>query len=317
MKLLRTVKAARKDILSRKDSAAATGVRPSRAMVEVWDRGLVPSGGAFSFLTDPFSRQHVQFTSDWLSLLRETVDKILTDLKKLRDSERKQAEAQSRRAAIQQMYEGRGALRRFLHDSEPHAPAPFLLTPLPNRITFSCANVDPRDIMESIKQIDQRIRVSHVLDQITVREIPPSSLHRVLSTPGIGPGVNLTSQGGLVSSPHDRLTCWEFSWPPTAWPRAVAAAVVTTLVSSRFLIRTAHHAELSTTALHAALSERSRLTLGTMHKSTSLMRIESLGCLPGLPSAWPSQSPGRTWTGTFRHYHPTRLLDRMACRMSA
>ncbi len=108
------------------------------------------------------------------------------------------------------MYEGRGALRRFLHDSEPHAPAPFLLTPLPNRITFSCANVDPRDIMESIKQIDQRIRVSHVLDQITVREIPPSSLHRVLSTPGIGPGVNLTSQGGLVSSPHDRLTCWEF-----------------------------------------------------------------------------------------------------------
>ncbi|NBO64558.1 MAG: hypothetical protein EBU88_06900 [Acidobacteria bacterium] len=210
MKLLRTVKAARKDILSRKDLAAATGVRPSRAMLEVWDRGLVPSGGAFSSLTDPFSRQHVQFTSDWLSLLRETVDQILTDLKKLRDSERKQAEAQSRRAAIQQMYEGRGALRRFLHDSEPHAPAPFLLTPLPNRITFSCANVDPRDIMESIKQIDQRIRVSHVLDQITVREIPPSSLHRVLSTPGIGPGVHLTSQGGLVSSPHDRLTCWEF-----------------------------------------------------------------------------------------------------------
>ncbi len=133
MKLLHTVKAARKDILSRKDSAAVTGVRPSRAMLEVWDRGLVPSGGAsgFSLLTVPFSRQHVHFTSDWLSLLRETVEQILTDLKKLRDSERKHAEAQSRRVAIQRMYEGRGALRRFLHDSEAHAPAPFFSRPFP------------------------------------------------------------------------------------------------------------------------------------------------------------------------------------------
>ncbi len=103
MKLLRAVKAARKNILGRTDSAAVTGVWPSRGMLEVWNRGLVPSKGAFSFLTDLFSRQRIQFTSDWLSLLRETVDQVLTDLKKLRDSERKQAEAQSRRVAIQRM----------------------------------------------------------------------------------------------------------------------------------------------------------------------------------------------------------------------
>lgn len=179
-------------------------------MREMWDRGLVPSGGSFSFLTDPFSHQHTQFTAEWLALLRETVDKILCDLKQLRDSERKQAEALSRSDAIQRMYEGRGELRRFLHNREPDAPAPFLRTPLPNSITFSCANFDPQDVIESIRQIDKRIRVSRALDQVTVEEIPPSSLHRVLSTPGIGPDVTLASQGGLVSTPDDRLSCWEF-----------------------------------------------------------------------------------------------------------
>jgi hypothetical protein len=188
MTLLRTVKAARRDILGRKNTAANSGLRPSRAMREIWDRGLVPTGGAFSFLTDPFARQHTQFTSAWLAMLRETADNILTDLKMLRDSERKQAEAQSRRDAIQRMYEGRGELRRFLRNSEPEAPASFLLTPLPNSVTLSCETRDSRDVMESIKRIDQRIRVSRVVDQVTVVEIPPSSLHRVLSTPGIGPG---------------------------------------------------------------------------------------------------------------------------------
>ena len=142
MSLLRTVKAAQRDILHRKDTALhhhpVSRAGPSRAMREMWDRGLVPPGGSFDLLTDPFSPAHVEFTTAWLAVLRTTADKILIDLKQLRDTERKQADAQSRADAVIRMYQGRGELRRFLHGSDPPVLSPFLKSPLPDSLTFGC-----------------------------------------------------------------------------------------------------------------------------------------------------------------------------------
>lgn len=211
LSLLRTVKAARRDILSRKIQVSpGHRVGPSKAMREMWDRGHVPQGGSFAMLTDPFSPPHATFTAEWLAHLRQTADQILTDLKALRDSERKQAEAQSRADAVIRMYQGRGELRRFLHGSDPRTPAPFLKSPLPDSLTVSCENVDPRIFMSSIRSIDDRLGVSFSHGKISVESIPPSVLHRVLSTPGIAPGITWASHANLVSATEDRLSCWEF-----------------------------------------------------------------------------------------------------------
>ena len=80
MSLLRTVKAARRDIQARRDSAPGARAGPSRAMRMVWDRGIIPPGGSFAFLTDPYSDQHAAFTASWLTLLRETQDRKSTRL---------------------------------------------------------------------------------------------------------------------------------------------------------------------------------------------------------------------------------------------
>ena len=57
-------------------------------------------------------------------LLRQTADQILVNFKKLRDDERKQAEAQSWSDAVRRMYQGGGELRRFLlsPDQQLHIP---------------------------------------------------------------------------------------------------------------------------------------------------------------------------------------------------
>jgi len=38
-------------------------------------------------LIDPFSRGHVEFTTEWLTLLRQTADQSLADPRRVRDSE--------------------------------------------------------------------------------------------------------------------------------------------------------------------------------------------------------------------------------------
>ncbi len=213
LSLLRTVKAARRDILSRKDVAALAmpgTCRPSRAMRAMWDRGIVPSDGSFACLTDPHSEAHCDFTREWLKLLRDTTDQILVDLKKLRDNERKLAESQSRADAILRMYRGKGELRRFLHGSETQSPAPFLVSPLPDRVSFHCNRANLQALLSSIRSLDSRLRVSSTMDEVTVEDIPPNVLHRVLSTPGVSPGVTCTSRGILVHESADRLSCWEY-----------------------------------------------------------------------------------------------------------
>ena len=64
--------------------------------------------------------------------------------------------------------------------------------------------------MSSIRALDDRLVVSLALDKISVEGIPPSVLHRVLSTPGIAPGITWVSSGSLASATDDRLCCWEF-----------------------------------------------------------------------------------------------------------
>jgi len=141
MSLLRTVKAARRDIFSRKDADTSTGsstlAAPSRAMREMWDRGLVPLRRPFAFLTDSFSPPHVGFTTEWQMLLRQTADQILVDFKKLRDDERKQAEAQFRSDAVRRMYQGGGELRRFLHSPDQQLYTPVVRSPVPDSLTLN------------------------------------------------------------------------------------------------------------------------------------------------------------------------------------
>ena len=108
------------------------------------------------------------------------------------------------------MYQGRGELRRFLHGSEPPILSPFLKSTLPDSLTFGCRDEDPRVVMSSIRSLDDRLEVSLSLDKVSVERIPPSVLHRVLSTPGIAPGLTWASSGNLVSATEDRLGCWEF-----------------------------------------------------------------------------------------------------------
>jgi len=211
--LLRTVKAARRDILARKDtepSAAPELWRPSRAMRAMWDRGMVPEGGSFAYLTNPFSEPHSGFTKRWLGLLRDTTARILRDLQDLRIRERKQAEYRSRSDAILRMYQGRGELRRFLHGADPSSPAPFLVSPLPDSVSFSCMAPDPGAIAALLSSIDSRLKVSLSMNTITVSDIPPSLLHSVLSSRGVSPGISCTSRGLLVNEAADRLSCWEF-----------------------------------------------------------------------------------------------------------
>ena len=171
----------------------------------VWDRGIVPPGGSFAFLTDPFSENHKCFTASWLTLLRETIDKILEELRALRASERKQAEAQSVAAAIRRMYTVQGELRRFLHGSDSGPPAPLLLSPVPDTLEFICRDPDPYALAESLRQVDRRLTVSCAYDSVTVEGIPPSALRKVLAAVGPIPGVTLISRGRLVGAAEDRL----------------------------------------------------------------------------------------------------------------
>jgi hypothetical protein len=101
---LRTLKAARRDILSRRGLSSDRSVGPSKAMKDIWHRGIVPSGGSFGFLTDPFSPPHAEFTKSWLALLQETTAQTLQQLKQLREDQRKHSEAQSRAHAVLRMY---------------------------------------------------------------------------------------------------------------------------------------------------------------------------------------------------------------------
>ena len=150
------------------------------------------------------------FTASWLTLLRETQEKILEDLRALRASERKQAEAQSESAAIRRMYTMQGELRRFLHGSDPVAPAPFLRSPIPDGMKFVCGDADPQVVAGSVCRVDTRVRATCERDTVTVENIPPSALRRVLLAAGVIPGVTLTSSGGMVGAAEDRLGCWEF-----------------------------------------------------------------------------------------------------------
>ena len=208
--LLRTLKAARRDILGRKGLSSDRSLGPSKAMKDIWHRGIVPLGGSFSFLSDPFSPPHADFTKSWLALLQETTAQTLQQLKQLREDQRKHSEAQSRAHAVLRMYQRKGELRRFLHDTGPQSPAPFLVSPLPDRLILRSQDCHPESLVTLISSLDQRLRVSLGAGTISVCNIPPCTLHSVLSTPGIAPGISWASNGDLVSDSADRLCCWEF-----------------------------------------------------------------------------------------------------------
>ena len=108
------------------------------------------------------------------------------------------------------MYQRKGELRRFLHDTGPQSPAPFLVSPLPDRLILRSQDCHPESLVTLIPSLDQRLRVSLGAGTISVCNIPPCTLHSVLSTPGIAPGISWASNGELVSDSADRLCCWEF-----------------------------------------------------------------------------------------------------------
>jgi hypothetical protein len=147
-KLMRTVKAARTDLIKRQKLGPTT---PSKSMKLAWDMNILPVTKApYSALNNAFSPENAKWTSKWLTTLKMRFQELSIEMRTLRHSEISAAAKKCRDARIERMERGGcGEIQRFLGKRGPIITAPYVATEIPDGTNIICTDFLDAKLLEA------------------------------------------------------------------------------------------------------------------------------------------------------------------------
>ena len=213
-KVMRTVKAARTDLMKRQKLGPTA---PSKSMKLAWDMNILPETKApFTALNNAFSPEHVKWTSKWLITLKSRFEELSCELRSLRYNEISSAAKKCREARIERMERGGcGEIQRFLGKRGPAVSAPYVATEIPDGVDVTCTDLLDAKLVEAAvlsaaPSTKTRIKQSQANTvDLFIREIEPSQLASVLN---LSDGRRRRLNSDKIQHVHEasnRLCAWE------------------------------------------------------------------------------------------------------------
>lgn len=213
-KLMRTVKAARTDLIRRQTLGPTA---PSKSMKLAWDMNILPLTKApYSALNNTFSPEHTKWTSRWLIILKLRFQELSIELKTLRNREISAAAKKCRDARIERMERGGcGEIQRLLGKRGPAITAPYVATEIPDCANIVCtdfldAKLVEASVLSATPSVETGIeQTENDTVNLLIRRIGPSQLATVLNLSDGRQRRLISDKMQHVHEAGDRLCAWE------------------------------------------------------------------------------------------------------------